>query len=49
MEKLVAKEADTMTVTGEDVYLAREMYNTELQLVAEMRVKERASGELGVR
>uniref|UniRef100_A0A0P4WM63 Transferrin-like domain-containing protein n=1 Tax=Scylla olivacea TaxID=85551 RepID=A0A0P4WM63_SCYOL len=43
MEKVVAKEADTMTVTGEDVYLARELYDLDLRLVAEMRVKERAS------
>ncbi|MPC36721.1 Transferrin [Portunus trituberculatus] len=43
MEKLVAKEADTMTVTGEDVYLAREMYNLDLQLVAEMRIVDRAN------
>lgn len=43
MEKLVAREADTMAVTGEDVYLARELYGLDLQLVAEMRAEERES------
>ena len=44
MEKVVQKSADVVAVSGEDVFLARELYELELQVVAEMRLKEAADG-----
>ncbi len=44
LEKLAAKEVDVAGASGEDVFLARELYDLQLQLLAETRDADRANG-----
>lgn len=43
LAKVMYKEADVTWVTGEDVFLARELYANELQILAEIRTSEEST------
>lgn len=42
---MAEKEADVMRADAEDVYLARELYDTQVHVIAETRTAEEQNGE----
>lgn len=45
---MAEKEADVMRADAEDVYLARELYDTQVHVIAETRTIEEQKGEQNI-